>query len=89
MVVFPEHFGTMLLALVIVFALVMVLYMFGYKLIDRITPGNLCRELLGRDPAQTVAEPHKPNVALAIVVAAMLLGLSIILGCTILGVMVH
>ncbi len=86
---FPEHFGTMLMALVIVFTLVMVLFFIGYRLIDKATPGDLSKELLGRSPSVPTPEPHKPNIALAVVVASMVIGLSMILGATVLGVMVH
>ncbi len=89
MLIFPEHFGTMLLALVIVFTVVMLLFFIGIRLIDKATPGDLTKELLGRSPNVPAPEPHKPNIALAIVVASMVLGLSMILGATILGVMVH
>lgn len=78
----PSYFPTMLLALVLVFALVMCLFMVAWRVIDKITPGKLNDELLGKGRTQ-------PNLALAIVVASMVLGMSIILGLTVLGVLVH
>lgn len=81
---FPPYFGVMLLALVLTFVVGVLLQLVGYKVIDRITPGNLCKELTGEGRPD-----GKPNVALALVVAAMFLGMSITMGCTIIGVMVH
>lgn len=86
---FPPYFGTMLVALVVVFAVVMLLFLVGYRVINWITPGDLCKELLGHDPKAPPAGPYKPNVALAIVVAAMLIGVSLILGLTVHGVLTH
>lgn len=92
--VFPEYFGTMLLALVIVAAVATVLAVLGWRVIDWITPGNLNTQLLGdpgnTDPMQGAPRPRRdPNLPLAVVVASMFLGFSLILGCTIIGVMVH
>jgi uncharacterized membrane protein YjfL (UPF0719 family) len=80
---FPPYFGVMLLAMALVFAVVMVLFVIGYKGIDLITPGDLSNEIVPKDPTK------KPNVALAIMYGSMVLGLSIILAATIVAVMVH
>ena len=50
-----------------------------WKLIDKITPGNLNNELLGtpderNDAGVIVKHGKQPNIALAIVVGAMILG---------------
>jgi putative membrane protein len=59
----------------IVFALVGTAVMFFcFKLIDRITPGNLSEELL-----------QNKNIALALVVASMILGVSLIISAAIVG----
>jgi len=50
---------------------------FIWKLIDKITPGDLDKELLG-DNAQ-----KQPNVALAIVVGAMVLAFGLIIAAAI------
>lgn len=81
---FPPYFGVMLLALAIVFALALVLNLLAFRVIDWITPGNLSKEILGDS-----AQGKQPNIALAVIVAAMFLGLSIVLGCTVIGVMGH
>lgn len=93
---FPEHFWPMIAALAVVFVIALGLKLLGWRVIDWITPGNLGEELLGKPetrdpmaPAYVLKPEKKPNVALAIVVGAMFLGLSFILGCTIIGVMVH
>lgn len=80
---FPPWFKTMLLALVVIFSMSTILYALAWKVIDKITPGNLNDEIvprLGNKP---------PNVALAIIVAAFLIGFAIILGAAIVGVLVH
>lgn len=48
-----------------------------WKLIDKLTPGNLDKEILGDN------SKNQPNVALAIVVAAFVLGFSIIIAAAI------
>ncbi len=78
---FPPYFGVMLLALVVVAAVAAVLMLLGYKVIDKITPGNLSHELLGR--------LSPPNLALALVVASMIIGGAMILSATIIGVLLH
>jgi uncharacterized membrane protein YjfL (UPF0719 family) len=80
---FPPYFAVMILALVIIFLVACVLKIVSWRVIDWITPGDLGKELLGNRP------DGKPNVALAIVVAGMFLGLSITLGCTVIGVLNH
>lgn len=86
---FPEHFWVMILALVTVFVIALGLKLLGWRVIDWITPGNLGEELIGKEYVSPENAGKEPNVALAIVVGAMFLGLSFILGCTIIGVMVH
>lgn len=83
----PDYFWVMLLALVIV-AVVASLLMFGmWWVIDKITPGDLARQLLG-EPVQP-GQTRGPNLALAVVVGTMFLGFSIIIGCTVIGVLAH
>lgn len=48
----------------------------GWKIIDWITPGDLNKEILG-------SEMRKPNMALATVVAAMIIGISLIIASAI------
>jgi hypothetical protein len=79
----PPHFGIMLIAVTIVFGLSLILFTLGWRVIDWITPGKLDDEIVPKDPIK------RPNIALAIIVSAMIVGLSIVLGCTIVGVMVH
>ena len=79
----PPYLKTMLLVLVIVFGVGMVLYAFGWRVIDWITPGRLNDEIVPR------LGTKPPNVALAIIVGSMLLGLAIVLGATIHGVLTH
>lgn len=86
---FPAYFPAMMLALVFVFVVVMILFFVGYRVIDKITPGDLSYQLLGHDPKNPPVAPHKPNVALAIVVASMVLGMSILIGLVAHGVLTH
>jgi len=80
--VLPSYFWTMLLAVALVFLVSMVLYVIGWRVIDKITPGVLNKEL--------VPEGIKPpNEALALVVSAMVLGMSLVLAATIHGVLTH
>jgi putative membrane protein len=59
----------------ILFSLVGMVMMFvGFKIIDRITPGHLTTELI----------EHK-NVAVAMVVSSMIIGVSIIVAAAIVG----
>ncbi len=74
----PEHFWFMLLGVVIVFALTLVLFAIGYRLVDWITPGHLHNELLGHGD-------KPPNLPLAVLVSSLALGLAIVLGCTIIA----
>jgi len=85
--ILPDYFPRMVLALVTVFAVVMLLYLLGWKVIDWITPGDLGKEMLGYGRKEGIAT--RPNVALAIVVAAMILGLAMILAATVVGVLLH
>lgn len=84
----PPYFGAMVLALVLVAAIAGVLAMIAWKVIDRITPGNLDGQLLGT-PAADGKPERAPNLALAVVVGAMFMGFSFVLGCTVVGVLVH
>ncbi len=88
---FPEYFGTMLLAMVLVFAIGLALFAFGWRAVDWITPGCLTKELLGgtETDAADGKKIKQPNMALAIVVGSMLLGLAMVLSATIIGVLVH
>lgn len=62
----------------IVFVLIAVaLFPFLWKIIDKITPGDLNKELLGQN------EQKSPNIALAIVVAAMVIAFGLILAAAI------
>ena len=79
---FPDYFGGMLAALAVVFAVVMFLFAIGYRVIDAMTPGKLNDELLGSSTKQ-------PNLALAVVVGSLVLGTAIVLGCTVVGTLVH
>lgn len=79
---FPEYFWVMLLAIVLVFSLALFLFYLGWKGIDAATPGKLDEQLV---PPQG----GTGNVALAIVVGCMFLGLSIVLAATIVGVLCH
>ena len=81
--ILPHYFGPMLLAVTIVFAVSMFLFLFGWRIIDWITPGKLNEELVPAD------QNKKPNVALAIVIAAMLVSVAYVLGSTIQGVLQH
>ncbi len=59
----------------VVFSIVGAIVMFiGFRVIDRITPGDLSTELI-----------QNKNTALAIVVASMILGISIIIAAAISG----
>jgi hypothetical protein len=86
--ILPSHFWPMILGLVIVFAVAMILYMVAWRVIDKITPGDLDGQIIGT-PAKDGHPERAPNLALAIVVGAMLIGMSVILGCTILAVLMH
>lgn len=79
---FPPYFWIMLVAVVIVSLLGMLIQAIGWRVIDKITPGKLDEEILGTATKQ-------PNVALAIVVAGMFIGLSLIVAFTIHGVLTH
>lgn len=63
---------------VVFFLLALVLFAIAYKIIDLITPGNLSAELLG-----TGRPNNTPNYALAGVVGAMILGISLIIAAAI------
>ena len=66
-------FGSMIYALMGV-----VVFWVCFVIVDKLTPYDLWAEIV-----------EKKNVALAIVVGAMFLGYSIILGCTVIGVLMH
>jgi uncharacterized membrane protein YjfL (UPF0719 family) len=78
---FPPYFGVMLLGVVVVFALALVLFALAWRVVDWITPGKLNEQLVPR--------VGTPNVALAIVVGSMLLGLAMVLSSTIHAVLTH
>lgn len=84
----PLHFGSALLTVTLVSVLVSIMALICWKVIDRITPGNLDGQLLGT-PATEGKPERAPNIALAIVVGAISLGFSFIIGCTIIGVLAH
>lgn len=63
---------------VVYFCIALIFFGFAYKFADWVTPGNLGNELLG-----TGRPNGTPNYALAGVVGAMLLGLSIIIAAAI------
>ncbi len=72
------------MAFIVVLTVVALSFLFGFRVIDKITPGDLSKELLG----ESNGGKH-PNVALAIVVAALILGMALVLGATIIGVLLH
>jgi hypothetical protein len=83
---FPPEFLPAIVMSVIYLLLAVVLFMGLWKFIDWLTPGDLDKELLGT-PEQRVVEsgierviPGKaPNLALAVVVAALVVGFCLIL----------
>jgi len=79
----PDYFGSMLLGFGVMFVVVLAALWVLYKVIDYITPGCLCDELLGRNSS------GKPNVALALVAGSMFVGAGLALGFTVLGVLTH
>lgn len=81
----PEYFGKMVFALAAIFAVVMVLFVIGWRFIDWLTPGVLNEQLVPPNSKNS----STPNIALAIVVASLVVGLSFIIGCTTIGVLTH
>ncbi len=69
-----REFGTGVLSSLIYAFLGILLCFFVYKIIDMMTPGHLAKQLA-----------HEKNVALAIVVGAVMLGVSIIIAAAIHG----
>lgn len=85
---FPANFWAGVLGTVIYALLAAALFPFFYKLLDWVTPGNLCDQLLGSTKdAHNVVTHHtpngQPNIALAIVVGLLGLGFCIILAAAI------
>ena len=79
----PENFWQGVLGTIIYFSLAMLLFAVAYKVVDWITPGNLGCQLLGLADPETKQDARPPNVALAIVVGALLLGMCNILAAAI------
>lgn len=69
-----REFGTGLLSTVVYAFVGIVLCFLVYKMIDMMTPGHLAKQLA-----------HEKNIALAIVVGATMLGVSIIIAAAIHG----
>ena len=74
---FLENLGTSVAVSLTFIILAAVIFPFLWKLIDRITPGDLSKELLGDNANK------QPNVALAIVVGAFVLAFGIIIAAAI------
>ncbi len=74
---FLENLGTSVTVSLTFIVLAVVAFPFIWKLIDRITPGDLGKELLGDNANK------QPNVALAIVVGAFVLAFGIIIAAAI------
>lgn len=59
--------------------LALVLFLVSWRVIDKITPGKLNKELCPDGPRDL----NPPNVALAIVVGSMMLGMAVIIAAAI------
>ena len=70
----PESFGMAVLSVIVFTGVGIVMSLLGFKIWDRITPGNLEEEIC-----------RKQNVAAAILGAAIILGTSIIVAAAMLG----
>ena len=80
---FPPEFLPAIVMSVIYLLLAVVLFMGLWKFIDWLTPGDLDKELLGtpetKAPDGSVVPGKAPNLALAVVVAALVVGFCLIL----------
>lgn len=80
----PENFWQGIIGTVIYFALALALFPVAYKVVDWITPGDLGSQLLGTEDKETGQQAGRnPNVALAIVVGLLFLGMCQILAAAI------
>jgi putative membrane protein len=70
----PDSFGMAILSVIVFTAVGIVMSLLGFKIWDRITPGNLEEEIC-----------RKQNIAAAILGAAIILGTSIIVAAAMLG----
>jgi putative membrane protein len=77
----PPNFLGYLFGSVIFFALGLVLLAVAFWAIDRITPGKLADELC--PPNRDAAEAARPNVALGLVVSALVLAVGLIVAAAI------
>jgi hypothetical protein len=86
---FPPNWQQGLLGSTVYFVLALAFLLVGYIVIDWITPGKLCHQLLGSTWDKNTKEwvrhtpDGQPNRALAAVVGAMFLGLCIIIAAAI------
>ena len=70
----PDSFGMAVLSVIVFTTVGIVMSLLGFKIWDRITPGNLEEEIC-----------RKQNIAAAILGAAIILGTSIIVAAAMLG----
>jgi len=70
----PDSFGMAVLSVIVFTTVGIIMSLLGFKIWDRITPGNLEEEICG-----------KQNIAAAILGAAIILGTSIIVAAAMLG----
>jgi len=76
--VFPPNFLPGLVGTFVYFLVALVLLAIGYKVIDFLTPGNLCKQISGEERSD-----GQPNVALGILAGLMFLGMCIIVAAAI------
>jgi len=72
----PENFWQGLLGTVIYFLVALALLPVAYKIVDKITPGDLAAQLLGTEDKET-GQPagRQPNIALAVFAGFLALGM--------------
>lgn len=75
--IMPHQLGESLVVSLIFLLVAVAVFPLLWKFIDWMTPGNLNKELLGDNTK------GQPNLALAVVVAAMVLGFSVIIAAAI------
>lgn len=81
---FPPYFWIMIAAVIIIAGICGSLMIPGWRLIDYVTPGKLNEEIVPPE-----GSTKQPNMALAMIVTGMIVGFSFIIGCTIIGVLMH
>lgn len=80
---FPPKLWASLVVTTIFFVLGLLYVAVGYKVADWITPGKLCHQLMGttidkNGKLVSHTPDGKPNVAVALVAAAILLGIALV-----------